>query len=219
GVGGRLDDWQAFEEVYQETSLAVLRYLRRRLPAGEAEDALSEVYLTAWRRRHDLRGEALPWLYGIARLVVSNAVRSAGRAYRLSELIQLNADGRPGTAAEESAVGRLAAADAMDRLSETDREALVLVAWDGLSARQAARVVGCGTATFSVRLHRARKRLEALLGEDNCGGEDFAGRGEGGEHRKGEVDGDGSGRGANKAVALGERSGGRGGPGAGPDAR
>ncbi|MFE9171124.1 RNA polymerase sigma factor [Streptomyces kebangsaanensis] len=203
-MGRRLDDWQGFEEVYRETSLPVLRYLRRRLPAEEAEDALSEVYLTAWRRRHDLQGDALPWLYGIARLVVSNAVRSAGRSYRLVELMQATVDGRPGPAAEERAVDRIAAAEAMDRLSEADREALVLVAWDGMDVRQAAQVAGCGAAAFSVRLHRARKRLETLLGE--------GGRGE-----KGKAKGDGPGRGAGKAVAFGVRSGGRGGPGAGAD--
>jgi RNA polymerase sigma-70 factor (ECF subfamily) len=37
------------------------------------------------------------------------------------------------------------------------------VAWHGLSPREAARVVGCSTATFSVRLHRARKRLQQAL--------------------------------------------------------
>lgn len=204
-MGGRLDDWRGFEEVYRDTSLSVLRFLRRRLPAEVAEDALSEVYLTAWRRRHDLHGDALPWLYGIARLVVSNAVRSAGRSYRLRELMQATADDRPGPAAEEGAMNRIAAAEAMDRLSEADREALVLVAWDGLSIRQAAQVAGCGAAAFSVRLHRARKRLEALLGE--------GGRGERGEAR-----GEAQGRGSGKAVALGVRSGGRGGPGAGADA-
>lgn len=202
-MGRRLDNWQGFEEIYRETALPVLRYLRRRLPAEEAEDALSEVYLTAWRRRTDLRGEALPWLYGIARLVVANAVRSAGRSYRLLELMRATADDSPHPAAEEGAVGRIAAAEAMDRLSEPDREALVLVAWDGMSVRQAAQVAGCGVAAFSVRLHRARKRLERLLDEGS--GMDEKGRSKDVGERRGE----------GTTAALGDRSGGRSAPGAG----
>ncbi|MFF2538849.1 RNA polymerase sigma factor [Streptomyces cyaneofuscatus] len=202
-MGGRLDDWQGFEEVYRETSVPVLRFLRRRLPGQLAEDALSEVYLTAWRRRLEVRGEYLPWLYGIARLVAANALRSAGRAYRLRELMLATAEDRPGAAAEDGAMGRIAAVEALDRMPDKDREALILVAWDGLGTRQAAQVAGCGVAAFSVRLHRARRRLEDLLAEDEGNGTE---RGSD----------DGYERGTGEGTALGARSGRRGVRGAGP---
>ena len=48
---------------------------------------------------------------------------------------------------------------------ERDREALLLVAWDGLSNSDAAKVLGCTTAGFAVRLHRARVRLAQALDE------------------------------------------------------
>ena len=54
-------------------------------------------------------------------------------------------------------------APAFASLSERDREALALVAWEGLDSRDAARVVGCSTATFAVRLTRARARLRVAL--------------------------------------------------------
>ncbi|MFI2210793.1 RNA polymerase sigma factor [Streptomyces sp. NPDC020141] len=215
-----MDDWRGFESVYRETSLPVLRFLRRRVPAELAEDALSEVYLTAWRRRGELRGEPLPFLYGIAKLVAANALRAAGRSWRLRELMAAEAETGDGhrPAAEQSAVDRISAAEALDRLPERDREALVLVAWDGLGVRQAAKVAGCGTAAFSVRLHRARRRLERLLDDDtaqdtgtgtgtknaNTGTGTGAGRGAGDER------GHDSGEGA----AVGARSGRRGGDGA-----
>ena len=44
-------------------------------------------------------------------------------------------------------------------LGENDREAICLVAWEGLSIADAARAAGCSTATFHVRLSRARARL------------------------------------------------------------
>jgi DNA-directed RNA polymerase specialized sigma24 family protein len=45
------------------------------------------------------------------------------------------------------------------------REAILLIAWEGLEPTAAARVVGCSAAAFRVRLHRARRRLAAGLGE------------------------------------------------------
>jgi DNA-directed RNA polymerase specialized sigma24 family protein len=53
---------------------------------------------------------------------------------------------------------------ALARLSDRDREALMLVAWHGLSGARAARAAGCSRAAFAVRLRRARARLAAELG-------------------------------------------------------
>jgi RNA polymerase sigma-70 factor (ECF subfamily) len=52
---------------------------------------------------------------------------------------------------------------ALSRLSETSREALMLVAWHGLTPARAARAAGCSRGTFAVRLHRARARLAVEL--------------------------------------------------------
>ncbi|MDH2387805.1 sigma-70 family RNA polymerase sigma factor [Streptomyces sp. HNM0663] len=200
-----MDDWAGFEAVYRDTSVSVLRYLRRRLPRDQAEDALSEVYLTAWRRRAEVRGEPLPWLYGIARMTVANSVRAAGRSVRLHELMVASADERLAAAAEHSALDRMAAAEALDRLPEPAREALLLVAWEGLDVRQAARVMGCSRAAFSVRLHRARKLLDRALAEsatDEVGEEER-------EEEKEEGAADGTGRGKGAGAAVGSRSGGR----------
>ena len=53
---------------------------------------------------------------------------------------------------------------ALSRLSEPDREALLLVAWDGLSTAEGAIALGCSQTAFKVRLHRARRRLRSELG-------------------------------------------------------
>jgi RNA polymerase sigma-70 factor (ECF subfamily) len=49
------------------------------------------------------------------------------------------------------------------RLRPDDRELLMLVAWDGLSPAAAARSLGISVPTLTVRLHRARQRLESEL--------------------------------------------------------
>lgn len=57
---------------------------------------------------------------------------------------------------------------ALTKLSDSDRELLTLIAWQGLTQAEAALVVGCSSATFAVRLHRARRRLEQAL-DDSSG--------------------------------------------------
>ncbi|WP_223874644.1 sigma-70 region 4 domain-containing protein [Salinispora fenicalii] len=51
-----------------------------------------------------------------------------------------------------------------DQVPEADREVLRLVAWERLTAAEAAVVLGCSRATFAMRLLRARRRLRAQLG-------------------------------------------------------
>jgi RNA polymerase sigma-70 factor (ECF subfamily) len=52
---------------------------------------------------------------------------------------------------------------AWELLSDRDREVLALVAWEELSVAEAAAALGCSPPVFSVRLHRARRRLARLL--------------------------------------------------------
>lgn len=52
---------------------------------------------------------------------------------------------------------------ALDLLSDRDRELLTLIAWDGLELAEVATVLGCSARTASVRLHRARRRLSATM--------------------------------------------------------
>jgi RNA polymerase sigma-70 factor (ECF subfamily) len=60
---------------------------------------------------------------------------------------------------------------ALEQLSESDREVLLLIAWEGLSPAQAAATLGVKAATVRVRLHRARRRLACALvreGGEQC---------------------------------------------------
>ena len=53
---------------------------------------------------------------------------------------------------------------ALATLSATDREALLLVAWEDLTPGAAAASLGISPAAFRVRLHRARRRVLHELG-------------------------------------------------------
>ncbi|MGW2031526.1 RNA polymerase sigma factor [Streptomyces sp. NPDC001811] len=167
GGGGDVNpcDEQRFTALYREHHPAVDAYVRRRLGGSPAsDDVVAEVFLTAWRRLDEIpRRAVLPWLYATARRTLANAYRAERRRADLVEEVARQPHGHAADPAEGVA-GQLAVAAAFEALSEADREVLRLALWEELPARQAAKVVGCSTAAFHVRLHRARTRLRHHLG-------------------------------------------------------
>jgi RNA polymerase sigma factor (sigma-70 family) len=152
-----------FERVYQDCYEAVHRYAARRVAPEAIQDVVSETFMTAWRRFGDLNGEPLPWLLGIARRTAANHRRSGSRRVALHERLSAEQWNTPCSGLDDRDPSLAAA---LATLSERDREALVLVAWDGLEHRVAASVMGCSTGAFTVRLHRARHKLERALARD-----------------------------------------------------
>lgn len=155
---------ETFEDLFRANYAAVRGYAFRRAPRDVAQDVVSETFLVAWRRLDDVPADPLPWLYGVARRVLANQRRSANRSAALERRLAAHSvspggSNDPGQHAGEGEILRAALA----RLSDRDREALMLVAWHGLSGIRAARAAGCTRAAFAVRLHRARGRLAAEL--------------------------------------------------------
>jgi RNA polymerase sigma-70 factor, ECF subfamily len=146
-----------FEYMFDEHFRAVSAYALRRASQADAEEVVAETFLVAWRRRDEVPSDAKPWLLGVARRVLANQRRAAGRREALRARIagEHESDSEPRR--------RPPVIQALGRLSRGDREILLLVAWDGLSTREAAATLGCSTTGAKVRLHRARRRLRAQL--------------------------------------------------------
>jgi DNA-directed RNA polymerase specialized sigma24 family protein len=150
----------AFAALWRADYWPLQRYLSRRLPADDVEEALAEAFLVAWRRIDDVPPEHLPWMYGVARRIVANQRRSVRRRARL--LAQL-AGRRPAPGAEPATGGPDSVVAALAMLSASDQEVLRLIAWEELEPVACAVVLGCSRAAFDVRLHRARARFEGAL--------------------------------------------------------
>ncbi len=156
-----------FTALWEQHADRVLTYARRHVPPEDAQEVVAETFLVAWRRLVDVPGAALPWLLVVARNTIANQRRSGyRRALVDEELARLEAVAASTVAAEVTAAERTAALTRLAALSGTEREALLLVAWDGLTPGQAAQVAGCSVSAFHLRLFRARRRLKAAEDEE-----------------------------------------------------
>lgn len=154
------DGW--FEAMYRRNAPAVLAYARRRLPdPQDGEDVVVEVFSVAWRRRRELPDDPLPWLYATASNTVAHMTRAQTRRGRLGAKLAAQPD--PVESPQEDIDSASALHDAMNRLSEPDREVLRLWAWEDLDGPRLAQALGCSAGTARTRLHRARTRLRTAL--------------------------------------------------------
>jgi RNA polymerase sigma-70 factor (ECF subfamily) len=151
-----------FRALHRDTFADLLRFVERRVPADEAEDIVSTVFLTAWRRFDELPEDTRPWLFGVARRTMANRTRGWLRR-RALDVRLVAAEPREVPDGAAGAAARIDLERAWRALSPTDRETLALVAFDGLTAEQAATVLGCRRSTFAMRLARARQRLQTAL--------------------------------------------------------
>ena len=157
------DRTDEFRAIYSTHHAALCAYFARRAGRGEVEDLVAETFVVAWRKLPRKIEDPLPWLYAVAGKVLANHRRKAARREGVHVGDRLSAAG-PGDPAESLSDRGLAQAFA--QLSERDREAIRLVAWEGLSLADAARAARCSAPAFAVRLSRARRRLQGLLEDD-----------------------------------------------------
>ncbi len=161
---GKERDVPEFTRVWHGDGPRVAAYARRHVDAGEVPDVVSETFLQAWRRWDEVPVPPLPWLIGTARKVVGNQRRGEKRRRALHErLALLDHAARSAEDAGLLATDRIDALTTLAALPEEQREALLLVAWDGLSPEQAAAVMGVRPGTFRVRTHRARTAARQAL--------------------------------------------------------
>jgi RNA polymerase sigma factor (sigma-70 family) len=162
GDGERTRRFDRLFDAYRADIVAYCSW--RAASPGDAEDAVAEVFLAAWRRLEDVPegAPARVWLYATARRVIANQRRSSRRREALEERLTAEvASGsqhQPEPDREDALVH-----EALACLGQRDREVLLLAEWEGLSADELASVLGCPAVTARGRLHRARRRFRAVF--------------------------------------------------------
>lgn len=156
-----------FRRLFDEHEAAMREYCSRRLGGHDANDAVADIFLVAWRRIGEVPSghDALLWLYGVARNSVRNASRSRQRRVRLGAKAG-STPANPGPGVEEVVVQRAEdrlVLQAMAKLSQDDQELLRLQLWDGLSRADIASIVGVSEEAVGSRLARAKRRAAKQL--------------------------------------------------------
>lgn len=177
----RQGDKQAFTRIYERYRVRLYSFLLRLCGRrDQADDLLQDTFVQLARHASRLHPQTqlAPWLYTVAR----NRYRSQRRT-AVSRLAQLRdwffgssvqslpLAGSPlQSASQRQEIVRLEAA--LQRLSPSLREVILLVAVEELDQSQAAQVLDLQPAALRKRLERARAQLQWELSERQAGGSD-----------------------------------------------
>jgi len=159
-------DRGALRELHELHAPWLIARLRRRCADPDVvAEAVQDTFVAVWRsaRRWDGRGEPAAWMWGIAIRRLIGTLRTRGRWLPV-------ADARdPGTvtvAAEDQVLVGVEHGDlagALARLSPELRAAIQATVLDGLTMREAARLLGVPTGTVKTRVMRAKQQLRGAL--------------------------------------------------------
>jgi RNA polymerase sigma-70 factor (ECF subfamily) len=159
----------AFDDVYRRGAPRVRGFLLRLCgDPSVADDLTQETFLRAHhaRGRFEPRAAALPWLFAIAR----NAFLDRRRREALRRTEPHDGSAEPEAGAEARGDEVLAAREVMevvratlDRLTPLQREAFVLLRFEGMSVSEAAQVLGATESAVKVRAFRAYEALREAL--------------------------------------------------------
>jgi RNA polymerase sigma-70 factor (ECF subfamily) len=166
-------DRQAMDVILQEQEQRIYRFgLRVCHHEADAREVLQETLLAMYRNLSSFRGDAQlsSWLFQIARtFCIKQHRRRDGEPAAFEDVDSARMAQLPSeeSGAEARAHAREVGAiigTALEALNADSREAIVLHDLEGLTAKEAAAVLGIHTGAFKSRLHRARLSLKEALG-------------------------------------------------------
>lgn len=165
--------WDAperFGAIVERHHDVVYRYVARRIGRQDARDVTAEVFLNAFaaRSRFDTTAEsARPWLFGIAFNLIGRRLRTIRRRQRLTEALPGLRPVEDFAADSDSRVAASGLAselwEALDSLSESDRETFLLYAVDGLTYSEVAEVLSIALGTVASRMSRVRSLIREAI--------------------------------------------------------
>lgn len=166
--------WQEperFGEIYDAYFVEIHTYVQRRLGRDIADDLAAETFLAAFRqrKRYDTtRGNARPWLYGIATNLMRRHRRREVAGYKAlarvgaTDTMEVHDDQLDDRIAAQALRPRIL--DALARLSPGDRDVVLMITIAELSHQETAEALGIPYGTVGSRLNRARRKLREAMG-------------------------------------------------------
>ncbi|MBI1285417.1 MAG: sigma-70 family RNA polymerase sigma factor [Thiobacillus sp.] len=167
-------DQGAYRRLLQDITPYIRSIAGRRLSEpSDIEDAVQDVLLTVHSIRHtyDPTRPFAPWLATIANRrvvdILRRVMRSRSRHTPLEPMHETFAS--PETNIEEGVSNADVLAKAIDKLPQSQREAVTLLKLKEMSLNDAAVSSGMSVASLKVAMHRALKNLRKIIGDE--GGE------------------------------------------------
>lgn len=155
----RAGDKDAFGELYRRYRPAIFRLVRASL-GSDADDAVAETFMRAWAALPRYRNTGAPfaaWLYGIARHVVVDSLRSQQRTQPREHL--------PEATSPDRSDDNLDLAAAVARLPKRQRQVVEMKYLMGFTNPEVARSLGISIGAVNAKQWRALRTLEKMLEE------------------------------------------------------
>ena len=164
-AAARDGDRAAFGQLYQRYARMVHGVLLAKVPVGEVDDLVQDVFIRALRRLSTLRETASfgAWLAAIARNVASDYHRRSVPEEALTD------DEIQCGMSSGDQDGPAAILDAVMSLSEAYRETMILRLVEGMTGPEIAAHTGMTHGSVRVNLHRGMEQLRAKLSPDPRG--------------------------------------------------
>ena len=172
---GGADVAEVFARLFDTHARPLRGYLAGRVGEHAADDLVAETFLTALRRRDTYDPTQAPirgWLYGIATNLVRTHVRQEIRGLRATAREHGRRADESGSGHDANVADRVDAqrstqrlASALAELGQQERDVLLLTSWAGLEPAEVAAALGIPASTVRSRLHRVRRRLQAILAQ------------------------------------------------------
>ena len=147
---------EQFARLYSRHAPLVHGILLARVPRGEVDDLLQDIFLHAFKKLHTLRDRNAfaPWIATIARNRAMDFHRSSREMVEVTE--DLDSTNPPDHAADELL-------DIIRSLPDTYRETMILRLVEGMTGPEIAARTGLTPASVRVNLHRGMKLLRERL--------------------------------------------------------
>lgn len=164
----RSGDLSAFEDVYRQHGSRLFNLAWRMLgDAADAEDAVQEVFLLAFRKLSGFKGESAlgTWLYRLAMNLCVDRLRSrTNKNDRQTGPLEAAPPGRLVAAAgAEVTIGRIDLERAIAQLPEGCRAAFLLHDVEGFEHHEVGTILGISEGTSKSQVHKARLRIRDYL--------------------------------------------------------
>jgi RNA polymerase sigma-70 factor (ECF subfamily) len=165
-----MNSFPLFEDMITDFSTEIFSYLWRLTQnAQDAEDALQDTYLRAYRAYPGVRKRTLPgerfyaraWLYRIATNVANTHLKRRARYEGQTTLLEerLHSSGHRVPDQVQDRLNLLAVHQAVESLPEKQRAALILRKYQSLEYAEIAATLSCTESAARANVYQAVKRL------------------------------------------------------------